>query len=304
MPLKRNAKRLAKAALTQPLINRLLRRTLTLRPVSSIVSDKIKTRVPVVGDIRLQLPDHKTLVLCNNGNDTIAARLYWMGFGSFEPETIELLYKLLPSVNTFFDIGANTGLMALLAAINDPKRQVHAFEPVPWIADAMKSNTKANGLQNVSVQSMALTDFDGEIDMYIPMDVGFPTGSSTVSGYREASQVVKVPAMQLDTYVSLHNVKELSLMKIDTETTEPAVLAGGLYALKTFQPTIICEVLPNKTEGDLHRILDVLEYDYFHITESGLIKRERISGDPTGAHLNYLFVPKHRSASLINAMRA
>jgi FkbM family methyltransferase len=267
MTFKRNAKRLVKAMMTQSAINSMIRKVLTFYPVSSVVPDRIKTRVPVVGETRFHLPQNQTLVLGNDGNDTIASRLYWLGFDSFEPETIQLLYKLLPGVNTFFDIGANTGLMALLAAIYHPQRQVHAFEPVPWIADAMKRNAQANKLLNIQVQAMALADFDGEIELFIPMDVGFPTGSSTVAGYREASQVIKVRAMKLDTYASLHDIKEFSLMKIDTETTEPAVLAGGINTLKTFQPTIICEVQPGKTEGELHRILDDLEYDFFHITE-------------------------------------
>lgn len=291
-----------KAALTQPALNRCVRETLSFRPVSSIVPDHIKTRVPVVGEASFQLPHEKALVLYNDGNDTIASRLFWLGIDSFEPDTIQLLYRLMPGTETFFDIGANTGLMALLAAIEDPQCEVHAFEPVPWIADAMKKNVGINGLKNVSVQVMALADFDGQIDIYIPMDVGFPTGSSTVAGYREASRVIQVRAMRLDTYVSLHNIGKLSLMKIDTETTEPAVLTGGLNTLKKFQPVIICEVQPDKTESELHRILDDLEYEFFHITSNGLIKQNRIVGDSTGIHLNYLFVPASRKSSLTGVL--
>ncbi len=302
MSVKRHAKQMIKAVLTQPALNRCVRKALSFRPVSSMIPDHVKTRVPVVGEANFQLPHEKVLVLYNDGNDTIASRLFWLGFDSFEPDTIQLLYRLMPGAEAFFDIGANTGLMALLAAIDDPQREVHAFEPVPRIADAMKKNVEINRLENVSVQVMALADFDGQIDIYIPMDVGFPTGSSTVAGYREASRIIQVRAMRLDTYVSLHNIRELSLMKIDTETTEPAVLTGGLNTLKKFQPVIICEVQPNKTESELHRILDDLEYEYFHITSSGLIKKNRIVGDSTGTHLNYLFVPASRKSSLMGVL--
>lgn len=270
--------------------------------ISSMIPDHVKTRVPVVGEVNISLPSGGSLTLYNDGNDTIASRLYWLGFNSFEPETIRLLYQLLPHIRTFFDIGANTGLMSLLAALHDLQCQVHAFEPVPWIVDALRKNISVNRLSNIVIQPVALTDFDGSVDLYIPMDVSFPTGSSTVAGYREASQVIKVRAERLDTYIAQQEPKDLDLIKIDTETTEPAVLAGGITTLKRFAPVIICEVQPGRTEQKLHAVLDPLGYEYFHITDSGLIRHDRIAGDQTGAHLNYLFVPasrKHQLSALL-----
>lgn len=302
MSIKRNAKRFAKTVLTQPLINKVIRRILALRHNSLLIPDSVMSRMPVVGETKFHLSNGKELVLVNDGNDTIASRLHWLGLDSFEPETIRLLHRLLPGVNTFFDIGANTGVISLLAAIDDSRRSVHAFEPVPWIADAMKRNVAANKLSNIHVSPTALTDFDGEIELYIPMDVGFPTGASSVAGYRAASKVIKAPTMRLDMYVSTNGITGPLLLKIDTETTEPAVLAGGMETLQQFKPIIICEVLPGSTEAELHRMLDGLEYVFFHITENGLVQREQIVGDPRGTHLNYLFVPKQRQPALVEAL--
>lgn len=291
MTIQRNIKRVIRNILVIPVVNRVVRGIAKASLVSSIVPQSMITRIPIAGDIMINLPNGKTLLINNDGNDTIGSRIYWIGLKSFEPETVGLLYKLLPRVRTFFDIGANSGFLSLLAAVDNPQRQIISFEPVPWIINSLERNIKVNRLTNVRAEAMALTNFDGKVDLYIPMDVNFPTGSSIIAGYREASQVISVPAMTVDTYVSTNKISKVDLLKIDTEMTEPQVLGGALNTIRRDQPLIICEVQPNKTERELEGVMADLGYSYYHIGERGLTHRESIVGDPTGDCLNYLFVP-------------
>jgi hypothetical protein len=65
------------------------------------------------------------LVLSSDGSDSLASRLFWGGFDAFEPETIDLYLRLLKRSEVVFDIGANTGLFALLVTIDCRDREVY-----------------------------------------------------------------------------------------------------------------------------------------------------------------------------------
>ena len=48
--------------------------------------------------------------------------------------------RLVASVDVVLDVGASTGLFALVAAVTNPDAKVHAFEPVPETYDFMVEN--------------------------------------------------------------------------------------------------------------------------------------------------------------------
>jgi hypothetical protein len=92
------------------------------------------------------------------------------------------------------------------------------------------------------------------------------------------------------------------LVKIDTETTEPAVLAGMVETLRRWRPTIICEVLPgHEVERPLMDILQPLGYVFYHLRPEGPVSTERVAGHPE--LLNYAFAPDaaafERAASFV-----
>jgi FkbM family methyltransferase len=63
------------------------------------------------------------------------------------------------------DIGANTGLVSLQAMnLSNTTNEVFLFEPVPRHASAIKQNLK--NLSNIHVNEFALSDVDGQADIY------------------------------------------------------------------------------------------------------------------------------------------
>ncbi len=77
-------------------------------------------------------------------------------------------------------------------------------------------------------------------------------------------------------------------MKIDTETTEPAVIRGMSATLATCRPDIVCEVLPGwQTEPQLEAMLEPLGYRFYLLTPRGLVRNEHIVGSPDDR--NWLF---------------
>jgi FkbM family methyltransferase len=204
-----------------------------LKPFSPILPDSIVSRIPVAGKVYLRLPDsEKVLILKSDGDDPTASRLCWCGLRSFEPETIDLYFHLIKHSKIVFDVGAHTGLFALLAAIDSRDREIHAFEPVPKIFDYLVRNIKINGLTNLKPVCGAATDYDGEIPLYIPHSIALPYSSSTLKGFRKASETIVVTALKIDTYVAANNITRVDLLKIDTEGTEYKVLEGAKGVLE------------------------------------------------------------------------
>lgn len=293
MRLSSLSKQLLKKVLYSRQLNPLA--TALLRPFSGLLGEETLLKVPILGTVTCALPNGKRLSLLSKGDDAIATVLYFKGLAGFEAATIQLSLKLFAQARVVFDIGANTGIYALLAAVTDPQRTVYAFEPVPKIFDRLQKNVALNQVQNLHVNASAVTNFDGTAELYVPKgDVHIPTGSSTAQGFREAAETVRVAATTLDSFVKQEQIAKVDLIKIDTETTEPWVLTGAQETIRRDKPLIICEVLKSTTESQLHTVMDPLGYRYFWISGRGLVEKPVIEGDGTYEHSNYLFV--HSSA--------
>jgi hypothetical protein len=82
------------------------------------------------------------------------------------------------------------------------------------------------------------------------------------------------------------------VLKIDTETTEPAVLRGGARLLAERRPWIVCEVLQGHTEDALEEIIGPLGYRRYHIRAGGeLVEAERLEGR-AAEFLDWLLAPE------------
>ena len=296
MKLRFIIKKFVKEIVCIKMLNVLLKRLVKL--FSPIIPGDIVNRVPVVGVVCLELPNSKKLYFKTNGNDHIASLLYWGGINAYEDNTIQIFIKLLKCTDTIFDVGASTGLYALIAAIDNPKRKVYAFEPVPRIFDCLKKNVEINKLHNLQIDSSAVTNYDGDIALYIPPDA-IPSSASTLQGFRDASEVISVRALTIDSFVAMNNIPKVDLIKIDTEATEHTVLEGAKSVIKRDEPIIICEVLKGQTETFLHSAMDNLGYKYFWISNEGLIERKQIEGSGT-YDMNYLFITEKKLTGVIN----
>lgn len=305
--LKRGIKSATQRFLCIPTVNQATMAILRQPLIADRVSPSVLGRFPYVGAVRVEVDPESSFVLFADGSDSIANHLYWSRTFEWEADTRRVLRTLLPHAAVVVDIGANIGVYTLLASVTGggrQPRQIFAFEPVPRICNALRRNIALNHLAQVVAERCAITDFDGSITLYIPADVMYPMGSSTRAGLRTAAEAIEVPAVRLDTYFLSgpgSKVERVDLMKIDTETTEPAVLAGGMELLRRDHPFVICEVLPGRTEAQLEPLLTELGYQFFWITDQGLEQRTHIAGDPTELHMNYLFAAPERMQSVTAA---
>ena len=84
---------------------------------------------------------------------------------------------------TVFDVGANVGPYALVAARRVGDRgSVHAFEPTPKSAAGLRRNVGLNGLTNVVVNEVAVSDTAGEVNLYLDEESAHLAGLSDFIG--------------------------------------------------------------------------------------------------------------------------
>lgn len=292
-------RRTAKKILIQPQVNSVVRSVLATRAAKRLLTRHIE-RIPVIGAVPVGLPGAKQFIMQTDGDDAIASKMFWhKEFVSYEPDTTQLFLFLLRNACTFFDVGANTGLYALAAAIDDSRRQVYAFEPFPAVYAYLQRNIQVNKLANLKAYDVAIGDSVGTVPFYIPnASAVFPFSASTAQGLAPELKEILVQTTTLDKFVAEQGIERIDLMKVDTETTEPQVLAGGAAVLRAHRPIIICEVLPYNKEPLIHAVLDALDYRYFWIQGQKLVARSTIVADPSLANMNYLFVPKERVHTL------
>jgi FkbM family methyltransferase len=211
------------------------------------------------------------------------------GVGGFERDSVATFLALCDQAQdgAVLDIGANTGHYAFLARVYS-SRSVVAFEPVPELA-AVARRLGTDNRRAFPVEEMALSDTEGHATFYL--SDGTDSSSSLRAGFRPSTRQIEVPLTTLDAYVAGSGLRP-AVLKIDTETTEPDVVRGGLSSLATYRPWFICEVLPNRG-GDrlLDELLAPLGYRFYRIGASApRVPTPHLVGEPE--QYNWLFAPQ------------
>jgi hypothetical protein len=121
-----------------------------------------------------------------------------------------------------------------------------------------------------------------------------PTSSSLSLEFMKASgdsESLCVPIVSLDRVLERKALGPVGLIKIDTESTEPEVLASARATLARDRPWIVCEVLQGRgAEAGLEAVLRPLDYTFYLLTPDGPRLQAHVEGHPLW--LNYLFAPR------------
>jgi FkbM family methyltransferase len=162
--------------------------------------------------------------------------------GTNELPVQEALRGLLHPGGVFFDVGSNVGFFALLGAREvGPQGAVHAFEPVPRIAEAIRRNAALNGFDNVHVHEVAVSDAQGTAELLLAQH----PGGATLAPADAPDDIVgrtTVPVVALDQLVASGEVPVPDVVKIDVEGVEMEVLEGMAELLRTRRPALLCEL--------------------------------------------------------------
>lgn len=165
--------------------------------------------------------------------------------GQYENEVMDTLGRLCRSGMTVFDIGANAGYLTLLMAkIVGDSGHVHAFEPIPQNSECLLETLRINGLQNVTVHQIAISDQKGQAQMnYVGVFDGFATLAEGGHNYYygQYADRVSVATISIDLFCSEMGIAEIGLIKMDIEGAEILALAGMEQTIAIHRPVMIIE---------------------------------------------------------------
>jgi FkbM family methyltransferase len=182
---------------------------------------------------------------------------------SVEPHLQKFLEKNLKKGDTVLDIGSNIGYTSILMSrLVGKDGNVYAFEPMSQNLAILHKNISLNNCKNITVIDKALSDKNGEIDFFTPLNGEELSMSSMVwgNGIKDwKKQLVKT--ICLDDNADL---KDLSpkLIKIDVEGAEGIVVTGMQKLIARSKPSIFIECT-EKGREITWTILKTLNYSCF-----------------------------------------
>lgn len=270
-------------------------------PGKQLVFERLRGRLPEPlfqhlhfrGDIVVPIGAGKTLRMRHYGYK-IENRLFWGGIDvGFEPTTVALWRTLAPHARGVLDIGANTGVFALLARALSPTAAVVAVEPVARIFEKLVSNVALNDMDVICLceavsDTVGVGSFvdPGTEHLYTVTVEHGSTGAPGNGGHRRTVALTTIDAM-----VQRLGLSHVDLVKLDVESHEPAALRGARNTLERLRPSLIVEIWNDAIGKTVDDAIRPLGYEAYSIDEQARIIT-RSSQTTATRTTNFLFVPK------------
>lgn len=211
--------------------------------------------------------------------------------GEYEWYVVDIISKLCAEYTsgTILDIGSNIGIVCLPIARQYPNLKVYAFDAQEHMADLLKENIALNQLNNIFVESYALGDKSGTVEIAHPdydsaENIGafsldpFVQGMSDIA--RGHGQVKTIPVQTLD---SMEFGEPIRCIKLDVEGFEERILRGGVETLKKHNyPPIVYEMWSynpwwKDNATSLRNFLTSLGYKIAAIDDTAIAIHEKLS---------------------------
>jgi FkbM family methyltransferase len=208
------------------------------------------------------------------------------------------------------EIGANVGTETIgYSDIVGRTGKVTAFEPLPENVEALERACSIAQNNNVMLIPNALADREGLAEFAVPargasMGTGHLLGPDeasrrTVTYYGQdlATEVVTVEVRALDAL--MEQIPSPTLVVIDAEGAELAILRGGRRFMARHRPALIAEASPphlaraGATIEALHSAIRDLDYEIWEITRLSLLPVRPPHLEPR-ATWNWLCLPVER----------
>jgi FkbM family methyltransferase len=173
-------------------------------------------------------------MICHPHDHITSLALYC---GLYDAEEMRFLLAWLRAGDTFVDVGSNVAPYSLLSTAVRGTRAV-AFEPGTLAQVRARANIDLNGVRGrVTLVPLAVSDADGEASLTADR-----WATNALVDDRYDGPVEHVTTTRLDSYDEEHGLGRVSLIKIDVEGHELAVLRGAGGIIGRDHPALIVEV--------------------------------------------------------------
>ena len=179
----------------------------------------------------------------------LSSTLEWMlwAFGCYEKHFAELFSYLVTPGDRCVDVGANVGVHTVrLARLVGPEGEVIAIEPDPDVVQRTSRNIALNGVANVRVISAAASERAGETRLFRPSPWDTNRARASLLHHPYLTGITTtVPVVTVDDVCAGQPV---SLIKIDVEGHEAAVVRGAAGTIAQYAPSVVFEYAPELLE--------------------------------------------------------
>ena len=172
--------------------------------------------------------------------------MFDMAQGYYELETLSVMHRYLKPGGVFLDVGSNAGYFSAIAlGLVGEDGVAHAFEPVPRYVDRLVALQGLNPNHELIVNAFAAGEERCTGEMILSrQNVG---GNTLINGLlpkEEEAGTVPVEIRRLDEYIAEKDLRNVQLIKIDTEGYEYLVLKGlsGYFASAQSRPPVVMEI--------------------------------------------------------------
>ena len=161
----------------------------------------------------------------------------------------------------------------------------------------LSENVKINNLSSrINVNALALSNKQGQIPFFEIRNKKYPaiynlSGEHNIGTKPHLKSLkTKVTSDTLDNFVKKNVIVKIDLIKIDTEGCEDLILIESSNTINQFKPIIICEVLFNRIESQLEKIMLGHNYEFYNHNGKGLTKVNTLKRDSDNGIRNCFFV--------------
>jgi len=171
-----------------------------------------------------------------------------------EAGEVKFLESIAKEGMNVIDIGANIGITTMALAKKIGRRgKLYSFEPTPEYFNILKKNISSNGLENVKVYELAVTDQIGRVDFYRK-----ELSSGIV--FEEGAEKFEVSTTTVDRFLSEEKIEKIDLINMDCEGSELLILKGAKETLRKNEVKIFCEIHHDFLKQLGQSVEDLVEY--------------------------------------------
>ena len=206
-------------------------------------------------------------------------------YGRYGEIELHLVATLCKPHQDSIDVGAHDG--SYVHFLRRHSRCVHAFEPIPWMADGLARRFR----RGVTVHNIALSRSPGSATLRTPVvDNIVVAGCSTISQETAAQYPSHLDIeVRMDTLDNVYK-GDVGFIKIDVEGHEEAVLAGARATIARCRPRMLIETIEQLAPGANRRVTEFCQgfgYRGFFIFQRQLLPVDRFDAKIMQNQANY-----------------
>jgi FkbM family methyltransferase len=213
--------------------------------------------------------------------------------GDYEAPVEWILLSHLRPGTVFYDVGAHIGVFSLIAARNlGTHGSVFVFEPDPLNVRRIKEHATRNQLDAIQIIPKAVFSTVGRLRFQrASLQSSMNRGVLVADASATEESTIEVESITLDAFARENALP--SLIKIDVEGSEAAVLEGSEEIFESAKPLLLCEIHHEQAASDVTRWLLARGYVFEWLENSPTFPRHLFA-----THVDRSVAPPSSSAAI------